>query len=271
MVAFIIILAVLLIGLFVFIYIKKRNADYTKYAKENSLALKELRKLNEKYPFAEVKSYKETYVYDNEDFYNNISCRDYLIYQLQFLRNEMFAQCSKANFNRSKNELYRREVSQIKNFDAFDYEKYKNEKLLRSIERKLFDEAILKPVTEVCFTVTLQCSTIDDKVYASKTQTFTQAEIELQLGKLANKRGSFYNDREIWDSLCRVERGKVSNKMRFSIYQRDGYRCRYCGRSGRFADLEIDHIRPISKGGKSTYDNLQTLCRRCNKEKGDSY
>ena len=222
MVAFIVILAVLLIGLFVFIYIKKRNADYTEYVKRNSLALKELHNLNEKYPFTEVKSFRETHVYDNEDFYNNISCRDYLIYQLQFLRNEMFVQCSKANFNRGKNELYCREVSKIKSFDAFDNEKYKNKNLLRSIERKLFDKAILKPVTEIEFKITLQCSTINDKVYAGKTQTFNQAEIELQLGKLANKHGSFYNDREIWDSLCRVERGKVSNKMRFSIYQRDG-------------------------------------------------
>lgn len=34
-------------------------------------------------------------------------------------------------------------------------------------------------------------------------------------------------------------------------------------------DLEIDHILPISKGGKSTIDNLQTLCKTCNKEKSD--
>ena len=87
---------------------------------------------------------------------------------------------------------------------------------------------------------------------------------------IKNKNGTFYNDREIWNSLCRVERGKVSNKMRFSIYERDGYRCRNCGISDRYANLEIDHIIPISKGGKSTYDNLQTLCHRCNVEKGDS-
>ena len=35
--------------------------------------------------------------------------------------------------------------------------------------------------------------------------------------------------------------------------------------------MDIDHIKPIAKGGKTTYDNLQTLCRRCNKEKGDTY
>lgn len=271
MTVFIIILAVLLFGLFVFLYIKKRNSDHKNYVKGNSLALKNLRKLNEKYPFVEVKSYKDTHVYDNENFYNNISCRDYLIYQLQFLRNEMLAQCAKANFNRAKNELYRREVSEIKNFGAFDYEKYRNRKLLLSTEKSLFDKAVLKPVTDLEFKITLQCSTINGNVYASKTQTFKQAEIELQLGKLADKHGSFYNDREVWDSICRVERGKVSNKMRFAIYKRDGYRCCHCGRSGQFADLEIDHIKPIAKGGKSVYNNLQTLCKRCNKEKGDKY
>ncbi|MBO4667476.1 MAG: HNH endonuclease [Bacilli bacterium] len=56
--------------------------------------------------------------------------------------------------------------------------------------------------------------------------------------------------------------------MRFSIYARDGNRCRKCGR--RTGDLEIDHIIPIAKGGKSTYENLQTLCKSCNKKKGSS-
>ena len=37
------------------------------------------------------------------------------------------------------------------------------------------------------------------------------------------------------------------------------------------AILEIDHIKPISKGGKCTYDNLQTLRARCNREKRDKY
>lgn len=53
--------------------------------------------------------------------------------------------------------------------------------------------------------------------------------------------------------------------MRFAIYNRDGYRCCKCGR--KTDDLEIDHIMPISKGGKTHPDNLQTLCKRCNMEK----
>ncbi|WP_294755493.1 HNH endonuclease signature motif containing protein, partial [uncultured Ruminococcus sp.] len=32
--------------------------------------------------------------------------------------------------------------------------------------------------------------------------------------------------------------------------------------------LEVDHIIPIAKGGKTEANNLQTLCWRCNREKG---
>ena len=103
--------------------------------------------------------------------------------------------------------------------------------------------------------------------YNKKHQIFTIEEIIALLKRLSNKNHEFYNDKGIWEAICRVERGRVSNKMRFAIYKRDGYRCRICGRSQRSDYLEIDHIKPIAKGGKSTYNNLQTLFRRCNKEK----
>ena len=49
-------------------------------------------------------------------------------------------------------------------------------------------------------------------------------------------------------------------RVRRLVLERDGYRCRKCGRaSGRF---EIDHRVPISKGGAPfDLENLQTLCR----------
>ena len=34
--------------------------------------------------------------------------------------------------------------------------------------------------------------------------------------------------------------------------------------------LEIDHIVPLSKGGLTSRDNLQTLCWRCNRSKSDN-
>ena len=127
-----------------------------------------------------------------------------------------------------------------------------------------------KPTTQFNLTITLYCSTINGHIYSKKTAVFNDNDIDKFIKRLNNKNGIFYNDIEIWNSLCRVERGKVSNKMRFSIYKRDGYRCKKCGISDKYSNLEIDHIIPISKGGKSTYDNLQTLCHRCNVEKGNS-
>lgn len=66
------------------------------------------------------------------------------------------------------------------------------------------------------------------------------------------------------------QRTIISDDKRYDIMKRDGFRCCICGATA--ADgfrLEVDHIMPVSKGGKSTNDNLQTLCERCNKGKRD--
>lgn len=63
----------------------------------------------------------------------------------------------------------------------------------------------------------------------------------------------------------------VPKRMRFVVMQRDKYRCRLCGLS---ADdgvrLEVDHKVPVAKGGKTTPENLWTLCHPCNNGKSDS-
>lgn len=66
-----------------------------------------------------------------------------------------------------------------------------------------------------------------------------------------------------------AERAKVTPSMRYEVIRRDGYRCRACGFSVQDgAHLHVDHIRPVSLGGRSTMDNLQTLCSACNIGKG---
>lgn len=44
------------------------------------------------------------------------------------------------------------------------------------------------------------------------------------------------------------------------------WRCEICGSR---EDITVDHIVPISKGGKSTYANTRLLCRACNSRKGN--
>ena len=52
-----------------------------------------------------------------------------------------------------------------------------------------------------------------------------------------------------------------------AVWNRDGGQCCVCGSK---TDLEFDHIIPISKGGATTFRNLQILCRSCNLKKSDS-
>lgn len=58
--------------------------------------------------------------------------------------------------------------------------------------------------------------------------------------------------------------------VRRQVLLRDGYRCRYCGTRVEDGDwyFHIDHVTPISQGGKNGMDNLVTACPSCNLKKG---
>lgn len=67
------------------------------------------------------------------------------------------------------------------------------------------------------------------------------------------------------------QRALMTTQLREKIKSRDAYECKICGVSINDEPnllLEIDHIIPLSKGGLTSEDNLQTLCWRCNRQKG---
>jgi hypothetical protein len=61
----------------------------------------------------------------------------------------------------------------------------------------------------------------------------------------------------------------IGKKKRFEIFKRDSFQCQYCGASAPEVILEIDHIKPVSKGGKNDIVNLITSCFDCNRGKGN--
>lgn len=248
------------------------HKKYISFVLQNSVCLKRLNEINQRYSFYPHISFDQSHTYDNEKYYETISCKDYLIYQLQYISKKVFNQMHKVKTNKQLYSNYLNEIKSLENFGQFQTSagKLKLDKLIKYEQRQIEKQTYRIPTTEFNLTVTLFCSTINGRVYNKKCKQFTAEDIYFLNKRLNNKNGDFYNDREIWDALCRVERGKVSNKMRFSIYERDGYKCCKCGISKRYAKLEIDHIIPIAKGGKTTYDNLQTLCHKCNVEKGDT-
>ena len=56
---------------------------------------------------------------------------------------------------------------------------------------------------------------------------------------------------------------------RANVMLRDKYFCQFCKEKFQLADLTIDHVVPKSKGGKTSWTNVVTSCRRCNFHKGD--
>lgn len=54
-----------------------------------------------------------------------------------------------------------------------------------------------------------------------------------------------------------------------NVFLRDRYLCQYCGIHCGTDNATLDHIQPVSQGGKSTWTNLTTACKRCNYLKAD--
>lgn len=248
--------------------LKYIDNKYKDFVKEHSKLLIEVRKVNLKYHFREIEVFDLEHAYDSETNYNSVSCEDYLIYNLRFMIKRVETAMSDTLYNNNIYDFYIAEVNSIKYQNEYDIEvpfKYQNR--LKTLESKLYKKELKQPTIYFNMNVKLILKKMNGSYVTSKTGCFNAIKAENLIGRLNDKYGDRYNDEGIWNSIVRVERGRVSNKMRFSIFEKDNYRCRNCKR--HTDDLEIDHIIPIAKGGKSEYNNLQTLCKRCNKNKSD--
>lgn len=69
--------------------------------------------------------------------------------------------------------------------------------------------------------------------------------------------------------LMKIIRTIYRTKVPFSkkhVMVRDEFRCQYCGTAKA---LTIDHVIPVSRGGKSTFENCVTACKYCNNKKSN--
>ncbi len=56
---------------------------------------------------------------------------------------------------------------------------------------------------------------------------------------------------------------------RQNVFLRDGHTCQYCGVAHEAKQLNLDHVVPRQKGGKTTWENVVCSCIRCNTRKAN--
>ena len=69
-------------------------------------------------------------------------------------------------------------------------------------------------------------------------------------------------------ALANYKAFKVHAKWsKFNVKLRDNFTCQYCMTRFSHRSLTIDHIKPKSHGGKHSWKNSVTACKRCNQAK----
>lgn len=61
---------------------------------------------------------------------------------------------------------------------------------------------------------------------------------------------------------------RILRFSRMNVYLRDRTTCQYCGKSFAKSDLNLDHVVPVSQGGKTIWENVVCSCIPCNIKKG---
>ena len=119
MIAFIIIATIIIAVIIVLLCLYLRQRKYDDFILQNSLCLKQLKEINSRYKFNPNIGFDQYHTYDNENFYDTISCEDYLIYQLQYISKKIVAQIKKISDNKQSYSSYLNEVKTVSDFGRF--------------------------------------------------------------------------------------------------------------------------------------------------------
>ena len=66
-----------------------------------------------------------------------------------------------------------------------------------------------------------------------------------------------------------MRRRKNPRFSKYNVYLRDMFTCQYCEAKIPQSQLSLDHVLPISKGGRTSWTNIVAACTPCNSRKGN--
>ncbi len=228
---------------------------------------KALLEINDRYFFYKLQPKKVFYAnVETKAKYDRFSFNEYMMSIIERDRKSFDDWISKAEFNIQNYQRYLQEV------DGISTKRIKKEARIvgvtterfRDYENILIKNNMLVPETQISAVCKLSYSSPKGRNRYSSEMQYTLDDL-----KWLSKR--IYEQKE-YRSTAAWERAQMTPTLRYRILQRDGFRCQLCGLSaGDGVKLHVDHIVPVSKGGKTIESNLRTLCDRCNQGKGSRY
>jgi len=246
------------------------NRKYKKFVLANSEKLKTLIILNSNTKFHE--SVRNEYYFrenlNSKRKLDNTSVYEFFIGLIE-QNYEFFAKIEKKIKDNIKiNKVYVSKYKEIKSTATEEFCHLLNTRYTKFMryENLLFDKLILSPTIDTEIKVDLTYTSPKGRNFYRKYDVFNFNRFcrifEETTELIKNKQSRQYK--------IQVERARMSDSLRYDILKKDNFRCQICGMTARDgAKLHVDHIIPVSKGGKTEISNLRTLCERCNMGKSN--
>lgn len=258
--------------LFLFVYSISKyiyNKIYEKNVKkivDVSNNIKNLSELNKKYNFLKIKN--KSRVFREREYsvksYERVLEKDILMYHIENNTDYIREDILNAYKNKKLYDKYLEEYNKLYQIPDSN-ESFKinmSEKKYLKLEKKIFENNKIVNVFDINVMIYAFYSSKQGQNHYSKKKMFYYQD--LCDAYMEWKHGKKYS------ITSKFEREAMNDDIRYNVLKRDNFRCCICGATANDGvKLHVDHIVPVSKGGKTVMNNLQTLCERCNKGKSN--
>ena len=252
----------IMVVIFVCLFLHER---YKKFVLSNSDRLKNLLSLNKITKFHEdvLDYYYFTQALNSKRKLDNTSIHDFFLTLIERDYENFKTIKNKITENIQKNNIYISKCNAIKStITQEDCKKFRTryKKFIR-YEKSLFRNLLLSPVVNTKIVIELTYTSPQGRNHYSKSDIYYFSSF----AHAFEKQTSLINQKKTQQYQIQIERSKMTDSLRYDILKRDNFRCQICGATANDGlRLHVDHIIPVSKGGKTIESNLRTLCERCN-------
>lgn len=255
---------IIIISLVVLIIFFFKNEKRKKFVIKNGYYYNSIIDLNNKYLFQNYKKiYKINHYATSKRSLDNLDFNNIIIYYIDNNIDKFKENLEIIINNKSKYTKYLNEYINItKNSYEYDSKKiigdeFKTIEEFIKYETKMLKKIKYKDNFKIIVSICANYTSPKGRNSYSRKETYNFDNILCCYEQLNN-----YTQYKI---SAQYQRSIMTDSLRYDILKRDNYRCQICGSTAKEGvKLHVDHIIPVSKGGKTTVDNLQTLCERCN-------